>query len=570
MSEDWVSTPPPVKYVGKEDLKEELSRIDATGGPSEETEIPPTFQFMELDNIAEVKATGEMVDSAFRFIVSTDDVDRMNDIIDQRGWVLRHFKRNPVVLFGHDYGNLPVARGQKGREVWTAENKTMSVAEFPVRELYEFGYTVGQLVRAKFLKTASVGFRPLKWKFVGDNDSDRKGGIDFTKQELLEWSIVPVPANPNALQRAQSEGIELRTLKSWAESVLDAQEWNDEILLSLGRDTIERNWKVLREGKSYSVPGSIEPEPKPEPNKRTDGGQGKEPGKGGASWACKNNPAHRHATAEEAMECDRNAGTAGEPEEALAKQREILRELGPDFTHDDDCPVGKIGESFRPDPDDGYKGIQYLRHHDADGTVNHQGVCDALALLAGLDPDFQPSAEATREAFNHLARHLAECFPDSPCNITGRHVEARALQRFADAYVYDPAQCKIVVMTAGERATHSAQSMARQFEAHVRENWDSIAPELGEKRAKALQTALNPIREFAGIELDTEGAPCHSSKGQSILELDNGNGGAGPEGNKRAGEPEALDIDSLDPDAIKEQVRTATKDTISAMKGRVD
>ena len=43
----------------------------------------------------------------------------------------------------------------------------------------------------------SVGFAPIKFKFT--SDPERKFGIDFIEQELLEFSIVPVPANPDAV-----------------------------------------------------------------------------------------------------------------------------------------------------------------------------------------------------------------------------------------------------------------------------------------------------------------------------------------------------------------------------------
>ena len=42
-----------------------------------------------------------------------------------------------------------------------------------------------------------VGFRPLVWSF--SKDKTRRGGIDFHEQELMEFSIVSVPANSEAL-----------------------------------------------------------------------------------------------------------------------------------------------------------------------------------------------------------------------------------------------------------------------------------------------------------------------------------------------------------------------------------
>ena len=46
-------------------------------------------------------------------------------------------------------------------------------------------------------------------------------GYKFLKQELLEFSAVPVPANAEALIQARSKGIDTLPFKAWAEEILD-------------------------------------------------------------------------------------------------------------------------------------------------------------------------------------------------------------------------------------------------------------------------------------------------------------------------------------------------------------
>jgi hypothetical protein len=53
-----------------------------------------------------------------------------------------------------------------------------------------------------FIKAGSVGFLPVEWRFA--DSKDRPFGMDFLKQQLLEFSIVPAPANANALIEARS------------------------------------------------------------------------------------------------------------------------------------------------------------------------------------------------------------------------------------------------------------------------------------------------------------------------------------------------------------------------------
>jgi phage head maturation protease len=58
------------------------------------------------------------------------------------------------------------------------------------------------MVRAGFISAVSVGFMPLDYSFAGDDEA-RPWGIDFERQALLEISVVPVPANANALIEAK-------------------------------------------------------------------------------------------------------------------------------------------------------------------------------------------------------------------------------------------------------------------------------------------------------------------------------------------------------------------------------
>ena len=147
--------------------------------------------------VTEIRQANED-DRTLEFTLSTGAVDRDRDTLDPSGWDLRSYGKNPVVLFAHSYGSLPIART---KEIGVDGGKLQAVAEFVPPELYAFGDAVYQLIRAGFLNAVSVGFAPLKW----DRNEDR-GGVDFHKQELLEWSIVPVPSNPEALVVARSKG----------------------------------------------------------------------------------------------------------------------------------------------------------------------------------------------------------------------------------------------------------------------------------------------------------------------------------------------------------------------------
>jgi hypothetical protein len=151
------------------------------------------------------------------FLISTATIDRDGDTINQAGWKLENYRKNPVVLWVHNGAMPPVA---KSLAVWV-ENGLMATAQFTPRELNGFGHMIGQMYKNNFLRAASVGFMGLKWSWA--ENQDRMLGIDFQEQELLEWSCCPVPANPEALADAKAAGIDIQPMIDWAVQVLDGE-----------------------------------------------------------------------------------------------------------------------------------------------------------------------------------------------------------------------------------------------------------------------------------------------------------------------------------------------------------
>src|SRR5580704_3662970 len=45
---------------------------------------------------------------AFDVIISTEDIDRSGEIVRQNGWEMANYKNNPIVLWGHNYYELPI------------------------------------------------------------------------------------------------------------------------------------------------------------------------------------------------------------------------------------------------------------------------------------------------------------------------------------------------------------------------------------------------------------------------------------------------------------------------------
>ena len=186
----------------------------------------------------DIRAVGNPDKRTLDITISTARRDRMNDTIAVDGWDLRAFKKNPVMLWAHNYRTPPIGRAAKTGLDETGK-KLRSTAEFMPAEVNPFAETIYQMYLGKWMRAFSVGFVPKEWEW-----NEKEEGLDFTKQELLEYSAVPVPANSDALAGARSAGIDLEPLVGWAEQVLD--EWTDdpaEPTLWIPKDLVENMLK---------------------------------------------------------------------------------------------------------------------------------------------------------------------------------------------------------------------------------------------------------------------------------------------------------------------------------------
>lgn len=147
------------------------------------------------------KRVSESVDGRTAdFTLSTDCVDRGGDIVNQDGWKLANYKKNPVILWGHDQRIPPIGRALS---VGKRDGALVAKIEFATAEQHPFAETVFQLVKGGFVNAGSVGFIPIKYNWNED-----RYGFDFIEQELIEYSIVGVPMNPEALQQAKAFGLD--------------------------------------------------------------------------------------------------------------------------------------------------------------------------------------------------------------------------------------------------------------------------------------------------------------------------------------------------------------------------
>lgn len=139
------------------------------------------------------------------FVLSSLSADRDGERISPDGWVTP--AKQISVLADHDYKVRQVVG--KVVKTWTDGDRYMGDVEFadnvPENDLARF--TVAML-KAGFLGPGSVGFMPLAWNdpdgksYTRENPGPYWGSLPgrlYTKQELLEFSMVAVGSNRDAM-----------------------------------------------------------------------------------------------------------------------------------------------------------------------------------------------------------------------------------------------------------------------------------------------------------------------------------------------------------------------------------
>lgn len=118
--------------------------------------------------------------------ISTSAPDRYKDIVNPKGAKLDNYKKNPTVLFNHNYDNVI------GKNLWIKNSDEGLVAKTQFAKT-PLATDIMNLYKDGFLNAFSIGFIPEKYNM------NNNGGLDIDEWELLEYSAVAVPANPEAL-----------------------------------------------------------------------------------------------------------------------------------------------------------------------------------------------------------------------------------------------------------------------------------------------------------------------------------------------------------------------------------
>lgn len=181
-------------------------------------------------------------DRRMTFAVATGDTNRNHWQLNPQGWEFANYLNNPVMLWAHDDTKLPIAKAEK---VWVDGDMLKVVALFTPAGFSSFNDAVFDCYDQGFLNAVSAGWIPLEYEFVEDADGWH---IICSRQELVEVSFVPVPAEPNALRLAAKAGIDVGELRKWAVAVLgDDRRYVVYVPAASTPDAIQHTRKVVEE-----------------------------------------------------------------------------------------------------------------------------------------------------------------------------------------------------------------------------------------------------------------------------------------------------------------------------------
>lgn len=175
----------------------------------------------------------------FEVWISTEGTDRVGDIVRATGARLENYRKNPVVMYGHDYSIPPIAKALTVDVIPGVGIK--SRFKFPTPGIHPLADTIRGLWTEGFINAASIGFEPIK--AVPLDHSRAYGPQDYTEWELLEYSLVAIPANQSALRLAYQKTMAKVKNGSLTDQALD-----------LGLEVVK---KAVRSGDKYQTRAAV-------------------------------------------------------------------------------------------------------------------------------------------------------------------------------------------------------------------------------------------------------------------------------------------------------------------------
>ena len=156
--------------------------------------------------------TAEMIEKRqVEFVISTEAVDTYRTVFKLDGWDLADYTRNPIVCYQHRASSEDPDNIIGTSTVRVEGSELIGTVTFEPAEINPRAEKIFQKVQSGTLRMASVGANVQTARFGVEENQEDPEVLYFTKQRLLEWSVVSVGSNPDAHKRNAETLEEMRS-----------------------------------------------------------------------------------------------------------------------------------------------------------------------------------------------------------------------------------------------------------------------------------------------------------------------------------------------------------------------
>ena len=175
----------------------------------------------KIERIAEVREVNAENRTA-QFVISTESVDRHGTVFKLSGWDLENYNRNAIVGYNHEISGHNPDTIIGTSKVYIEGDELIGEVTFERAGNNPIADKVFNKMQDGILKMASVGAIPHEYRYGNVDNGEDSGTIYFTRQELIEWSIVSAGSNKDAFKRSADQIDELKKTLEIVEEVIDA------------------------------------------------------------------------------------------------------------------------------------------------------------------------------------------------------------------------------------------------------------------------------------------------------------------------------------------------------------
>lgn len=190
------------------------------------------------------------------FVASDGTRDSAGTVLNVDGWKLDRFNSNGIIGYQHrvyggwddtDNPDNVIGKGY----AYVKDGQLLVDVEFEPAEINELAEKIYQKLLFGSLKAVSVGFMPVgKGQWGKDEESldGKNPTYYYAGQELLEVSVVNIPANPNALKKGlELQDSEMEQLRSeFVKEVEIPEQEDDAERLASCRRALEKEVIIAR------------------------------------------------------------------------------------------------------------------------------------------------------------------------------------------------------------------------------------------------------------------------------------------------------------------------------------